>query len=50
MKTYFTLLATAALTASPVMAQDLTVTSFGGAYGAAQMEHMIQPNMGVKKR
>jgi putative spermidine/putrescine transport system substrate-binding protein len=45
MKTYFTLLATAALTASPVMAQDLTVTSFGGAYGAAQMEHMIQPYM-----
>jgi putative spermidine/putrescine transport system substrate-binding protein len=24
-------------------AQDLTVTSFGGAYGAAQKEHMIDP-------
>ena len=45
MKKHLTLLATAALTASPLMAQDLTVTSFGGAYGAAQMEHMIQPYM-----
>ena len=26
-------------------AQDLTVTSFGGAYGAAQKEHMIDPYM-----
>lgn len=51
MKKHLALLATAALIASPVMAKDLTVTSFGGAYGAAQMEHMIQPFMdetGVK--
>ncbi|WP_245223352.1 MULTISPECIES: ABC transporter substrate-binding protein [unclassified Ruegeria] len=27
------------------MAQDLTVTSFGGAYGAAQQKHMIDPYM-----
>lgn len=45
MKKHLMLLATAALTASPLMAQDLTVTSFGGAYGAAQMEHMIEPFM-----
>jgi putative spermidine/putrescine transport system substrate-binding protein len=46
MKKHLTLLATAAaLTASPLVAQDLTVTSFGGAYGAAQMEHMIEPFM-----
>ncbi|MGB3688833.1 MAG: ABC transporter substrate-binding protein [Jannaschia helgolandensis] len=43
MKKHLTLLATLALTASPVVAQDLTVTSFGGAYGAAQKEHMIDP-------
>ena len=43
MKLHLTLLATLALTASPLMAQDLTVTSFGGAYGAAQKEHMIDP-------
>lgn len=43
MKTHLTLLATLALTASPLAAQDLTVTSFGGAYGAAQQEHMIDP-------
>ncbi|MEQ8308196.1 MAG: ABC transporter substrate-binding protein [Hoeflea sp.] len=45
MKKHLTLLAAAALTTSPLMAEDLTVTSFGGAYGAAQMEHMIQPFM-----
>lgn len=46
MKKHLTLLATAAaLTTSPLAAQDLTVTSFGGAYGAAQMEHMIEPFM-----
>lgn len=28
---------------STASAQDLTVTSFGGAYGAAQKEHMIDP-------
>ncbi|MGB3408585.1 MAG: ABC transporter substrate-binding protein [Jannaschia sp.] len=43
MKRHLTLLATLALTASPLAAQDLTVTSFGGAYGAAQKEHMIDP-------
>lgn len=43
MKKHLTLLATLALTASPLAAQDLTVTSFGGAYGAAQKEHMIDP-------
>ncbi|AYE84836.1 MAG: ABC transporter substrate-binding protein [Sulfitobacter sp.] len=45
MKKHLTYLATTALLASPVLAQDLTVTSFGGAYGAAQMEHMIEPYM-----
>ncbi|NUH67069.1 ABC transporter substrate-binding protein [Sulfitobacter sp. S0837] len=45
MKKHLSYLATAALIASPAMAEDLTVTSFGGAYGAAQMEHMIQPYM-----
>lgn len=45
MKKLLTLLASCVLTTSPLMAQDLTVTSFGGAYGAAQMEHMIQPYM-----
>lgn len=32
-----------ALGAQGAVAQDLTVTSFGGAYGAAQKEHMIDP-------
>src|SRR6056297_2650116 len=32
-----------ALGAQGATAQDLTVTSFGGAYGAAQKEHMIDP-------
>ncbi|TFL18371.1 ABC transporter substrate-binding protein [Jannaschia formosa] len=32
-----------ALGAQGAAAQDLTVTSFGGAYGAAQKEHMIDP-------
>ena len=45
MKKHLTYLATTALLASPALAQDLTVTSFGGAYGAAQMEHMIEPYM-----
>ena len=45
MKKHLSYLATAALIASPALAEDLTVTSFGGAYGAAQMEHMIQPYM-----
>ena len=34
-----------ALSAGGATAQDLTVTSFGGAYGAAQKEHMIDPYM-----
>ncbi|MCK0169027.1 ABC transporter substrate-binding protein [Jannaschia sp. S6380] len=34
-----------ALGAQGAAAQDLTVTSFGGAYGAAQQEHMIDPYM-----
>ncbi|MDR5654150.1 ABC transporter substrate-binding protein [Ruixingdingia sedimenti] len=29
--------------ALPVAAQDLTVVSYGGAYGAAQRKHMIEP-------
>ncbi len=45
MKKRLTILAALALTASPLAAQDLTVTSFGGAYGAAQKEHMIDPFM-----
>ena len=32
-----------AVVAAPAMAQDLTAVSFGGAYGAAQKEHMIDP-------
>ena len=34
-----------AIGATGAMAQDLTVTSFGGAYGAAQQKHMIDPYM-----
>ncbi|MHA1566844.1 MAG: ABC transporter substrate-binding protein [Alphaproteobacteria bacterium] len=34
-----------AVMAAPAMAQDLTAVSFGGAYGAAQKEHMIDPYM-----
>ena len=45
MRKHLSILATLALTASPLVAQDLTVTSFGGAYGAAQQEHMIDPFM-----
>ncbi|NOD63815.1 extracellular solute-binding protein [Ruegeria sp. HKCCD6109] len=33
------------MVSSGAMAQDLTVTSFGGAYGAAQQKHMIDPYM-----
>lgn len=43
MKKHLTLLTALVLSASPVLAQDLTVTSFGGAYGAAQKKHMIDP-------
>ena len=43
-KTNLSLLAGAlVLAAQGASAQDLTVTSFGGAYGAAQKEHMIDP-------
>jgi len=34
-----------AASALPAAAQDLTVVSFGGAYGAAQRKHMIEPFM-----
>ena len=34
-----------AVVAAPAMAQDMTAVSFGGAYGAAQKEHMIDPYM-----
>lgn len=39
------LLATASLVClcTPTLAQDLTVVSFGGAYGDAQRKHMIEP-------
>jgi len=43
MRHRLTLLATLAIMTGPALAQDLTVTSFGGAYGAAQQEHMIDP-------
>lgn len=45
MKKNLMLLTALSLITSPLMAQDLTVTSFGGAYGAAQQEHMIDPFM-----
>ncbi len=45
MTRHLTLLAALTLSAGPLAAQDLTVTSFGGAYGAAQQEHMIDPFM-----
>ena len=35
--------AMAAIAATPAMARDLTVVSFGGAYGAAQKMHMVDP-------
>ncbi len=34
-----------AIMASPLAAQELTVVSFGGAYGAAQKKYMIDPYM-----
>ncbi len=37
------LAAALAIGATPALARDLTVVSFGGAYGAAQKEHMIDP-------
>lgn len=39
-------LAVVALAANPVLAQDrMTAVSFGGAYGAAQKKHMVDPFM-----
>ena len=46
MKKHLTYLATTALLASPALAQDLTVTSFGGAYGAAQRGSTALPAEG----
>ena len=37
------LAAVLAIGAAPAMARDLTAVSFGGAYGAAQKEHMVDP-------
>jgi len=47
MKPARNLLAATALVAlaMPAAAQDMTVVSFGGAYGAAQRQHMIDPFM-----
>ena len=44
-RTLLTSAAVLAIMAVPAMAQDLTAVSFGGAYGAAQKEHMIDPYM-----
>ena len=44
LKTLFTGVAVAvAMTVTPVVAQDMTAVSFGGAYGAAQKKHMVDP-------
>ncbi len=37
----------AVMAATPAVAQELTAVSFGGAYGAAQKKHMIDPYMAV---
>ena len=44
-KTMIAAAALGAVAASPAVANDLTVVSFGGAYGAAQKEHMLDPYM-----
>ncbi len=36
-------LALVAIAATPVSSQEMTAVSFGGAYGAAQKEHMVDP-------
>ena len=43
MKTLLALAAVLAIGAAPAAARDLTAVSFGGAYGAAQKEHMVDP-------
>ena len=43
LKTLLSAAAIAAIAATPAMARDLTAVSFGGAYGAAQKEHMVDP-------
>jgi len=43
LKTLVSAAALTAMAASPALAQDLTAVSFGGAYGAAQKEHMVDP-------
>ena len=42
-RTLLALVAVLAIGATPAMARDLTAVSFGGAYGAAQKEHMVDP-------
>ena len=42
-KSLLSIAAVLAIAASPAMARDLTAVSFGGAYGAAQKEHMVDP-------
>ena len=43
LKTLLSIAAVLAIGAAPAMARDLTAVSFGGAYGAAQKEHMVDP-------
>ena len=43
MKTLLAVAAVLAIGATPAMARDLTAVSFGGAYGAAQKMHMVDP-------
>ena len=43
MKTLLAVAAVLAIGAAPAAARDLTAVSFGGAYGAAQKEHMVDP-------
>ena len=43
LKTLLSAAAILAVAATPAMARDLTAVSFGGAYGAAQKEHMVDP-------
>ena len=43
LKTLLSAAAILTIAATPAMARDLTAVSFGGAYGAAQKEHMVDP-------
>ena len=43
LKTLLSAAAILAVAATPAAARDLTAVSFGGAYGAAQKEHMVDP-------